>query len=54
MGGVDQGAPIDACRAYFFPGERIGAEKDLPGAELSLKRVHRRRKNRAPASVKNF
>jgi len=53
MGGIDQGAPIDACRA-FFPGKRIGAEKDLPAAERALKRIHRRRKNGAPASVKNF
>jgi len=53
MGGVDQGAPADACRAFFL-GVGIGAEKDLPAAERALKRVHRRRKNRAPASVKNF
>jgi len=42
MGGVDQGALADACRAYFFPSEGIGAEKDLPAAERALKRVHRR------------
>jgi hypothetical protein len=24
MGGVDQGPPADACRAYFFPGEGSG------------------------------